>query len=75
MVFRDGRGYVALTRSEGEDKEPKYIIMNSQAVDIAIDEIDGILCQLKELLKILGEYLCSHINILPIEACMQGNLQ
>lgn len=67
IVFKDGRAYAALTRREGGEGEPKYIIMDSRAEDIPVDRIDEILYQLKEFLKVLDEYLCSHINTLPIE--------
>jgi hypothetical protein len=67
MSFGNGKAYAALTTRKNISKEPKYIIMDSEATDISIKEVDGILRQLKKLLAILDEYLCSHINILPIE--------
>ena len=74
IVFKDGRAYAALTRREGGEGEPKYIIMDSRAKDIPVDRIDGILYKLKEFLKVLDEYLCSHINILPLEGKQQKTL-
>lgn len=67
MIFGNGKAYAALTTRKTISREPKYIIMDSQATDIPIEELDRILLQLKKLLKVLDEYLCSHINILPIE--------
>jgi len=67
MIFRNGKPYAALTTRKKISRDPKYIIMNSQAKDISMDEIDKILLQLRKLLIVLDEYLCSHINILPIE--------
>lgn len=47
--------------------------MDSEAANIPIEELDKILSQLKELLKILDEYLCGHITILPIEVRKKSN--
>ena len=74
IVFKDGKAYAALTRREGRDREPKYLIMDSRAEDIPTDGIDEILHQLKELLKIFDEYLCSHINILPLKGEQNNKL-
>lgn len=67
MISRNGKPYAALTTRKKISGESKYIIMDSQAMDIPIEELDKILLQLKKLLKVLHEYLCTHINILPIE--------
>lgn len=75
LVFRNGKGHVALTTRKRINREREYIIKNSQARDISIDELDRILRQLKKLLKILDEYLCSHIDVLPVEACKASDAQ
>jgi len=67
MISRNGKPYAALTTRKKISGEPKYIIMDSQAMDIPIEKLDNILLQLKKLLKVLDEYLCTHIYILPIE--------
>jgi len=67
MTFGNGKAYAALTTRKKINRDPKYIIMDSQATDVPIEELHRILLELKKLLKVLDEYLCSRINILPIE--------
>jgi len=67
MVFKNGKPSAGLTTRKKINREHKYIIMDSQAKDISMDEINKILLQLRKLLIVLDGYLCSHINILPIE--------
>jgi hypothetical protein len=67
VTFKNGKAYATITTRKNVDRELKYIVMDSQAKDISIEELDEILSQLKKLLKTLDEHLRSQISILPFK--------
>lgn len=56
--FCNGKGHATLTTTKSGDTNFKHI---------SIEEINDILAKLKEFLKSLNEFLCSHIDVLPIK--------
>lgn len=67
ISFENGEANIALTTRKKTNKEPKFIIMGSQAKKLPIREVDEILLKFKELLRSLSDYLCSNFETLPIE--------
>lgn len=66
LFFADSKAYVTLTTSK-RTKEPKSILMNSEARNISIQEIDHFLTNLKMLLFNLNDFLTKNLDMLPLE--------
>jgi hypothetical protein len=66
LLLADGKAYVTLTTSK-RTKEPKHVLMNSEAKDIPIEEIDSLLSNLKKLLSNLSAFLAENLEKLPFK--------
>jgi hypothetical protein len=68
LVFFDSEAHVTLTTSKKITEEPKRILLDSEAKDISMEEINNWLSNLKRLLFNLNAFLTENLEKLPFES-------